>query len=387
MSGSQDAREERRQREAALAAQPTNGLWTLSQLQNLMDYGGGINSTMRFANSDNPLDYQNAGISLGGAPGNEALSAVEFMQKNGLTPRQYQEQYGGLPFRWNADGTVEYDPSLQGQVREYTPASYDRNQKIGIGGILALTGAGLAYGGLGAGGLAGTEVAAGGAMDMGVGLGGELGAWGGITPLATTAAGTGAAGTAASALSSLLKQAGIDASPGMLDLIGKGLGLGLGVYGANQQANSTEDLYNRFFDLGAPYRASLASLEANPEGFYSSPMVQGALQQGSDALSRSLSAKVGNPILNPTAMQEMQNFTTRGLLDAYNNRFSQLSSAGQLGVSQAAPLGVQSSNAQSGVYNALGAGASSLFGNQRDYTGELLDLLKSRSSLGSTSLA
>lgn len=199
---------------------------------------------------------------------------------------------------------------------------------------------------------------------------------------------TGAAGTGTSALSQLLKSTlGIDVAPGTLDLIGKGLGLGLGVYGANQQADASKSLADQYMSMGAPYRTSLAQLEANPEGFYKSPLVQGALQQGSDALARSLSAKVGNPILNPTALQEMQNFTTRGLLDAYNNRFSQLAGAGQLGVSQAAPLGVQANQAQGTTYNALGAGIQSVFGNQRDYTGELLDMLRGRQSFGSTSLA
>lgn len=199
---------------------------------------------------------------------------------------------------------------------------------------------------------------------------------------------TGAAGTGTSALSQLLKSTlGIDVAPGTLDLIGKGLGLGLGVYGSNKQADATKSLADQYMSMGAPYRTSLAQLEANPEGFYKSPLVQGALQQGSDALARSLSAKVGNPILNPTALQEMQNFTTRGLLDAYNNRFSQLAGAGQLGVSQAAPLGVQANQAQGTTYNALGAGIQSVFGNQRDYTGELLDMLRGRQSFGSTSLA
>lgn len=171
-----------------------------------------------------------------------------------------------------------------------------------------------------------------------------------------------------------------------LSLAGQLGSVGLGVYGANRQADATSDLYDRFFSLGAPYRQSLAALEANPQGFYSSPMVQGALQQGSDALSRSLSAKVGNPILNPTALQEMQNYTSRGLLDAYNQRFSQLAGAGQLGVSQSAGLGSQAASAQGGVPNALGAGLSSVFGKEQNYAQQLIDLLKNRPSFGGVSL-
>lgn len=212
------------------------------------------------------------------------------------------------------------------------------------------------------------------------GAGGGSGGAGGASNPATQATG--------SALSKFLKDnLGIEVGSGALGLLGDLLGTGLGVYGANKQAESMEDLYDKFLGLGKPYRDALSQLNANPSSFYSSPIVQGALQQGSDALSRSLSAKVGNPILNPTALQEMQNYTSRGLLDAYNNRWNQLASAGQLGVSQAAPLGVRSADAQSGVYDALGAGLGSVFGNQRDYAGELMDILRGRNNVGGYSLA
>lgn len=242
-------------------------------------------------------------------------------------------------------------------------------------------------GAAGAGGTAGLDQILSGYNPMG-----DYGEYGGYTAAntvptgtAATGAGAGAGSTASSALSRIL--GGNASTQDYLSLAGQLGSLGLGVYGANQQANATSDLYDRFFSLGAPYRQSLAALEANPQGFYSSPMVQGALQQGSDALSRSLSAKVGNPILNPTALQEMQNFTTRGLLDAYNNRFSQLASAGQLGVSQSAGLGSQAAASQSGIPNALGAGLSSVFGKEQDYAQQVLDLLKNRSSFSGMSLA
>jgi hypothetical protein len=208
--------------------------------------------------------------------------------------------------------------------------------------------------------------------------------------VAQTAGGTGgAAGLAQTAaqqaaktgLSKVLKDTlGIDVDSSTLDLIGKGLGLGLGVYGSNKQADAAKDLASQYMGMGAPYRAELANLNANPSSFYGSDIFQGALQQGSDALSRSLSAKVGNPILNPTALQEMQNYTTRGSLDAFNTRWNQLASAGQLGVSQAAPLGQQANAASGNTYNALGAGLQSVFGNQRDYAAEFMDLLNKRES-------
>lgn len=146
------------------------------------------------------------------------------------------------------------------------------------------------------------------------------------------------------------------------DLIGR-LGPSiLGFLGANNQSNAQNDLYKEWLKLGEPYRNSLASLNADPISFYNSPHVQGALQHGTDAMARSLSAKVGNPILNPTALQEMQNYTTRGLMDMYNQRFGQLTTAGQLGLGAAAGMGQGAVNAQAGPYNAIGAGIQSVFG-------------------------
>lgn len=262
------------------------------------------------------------------------------------------------------------------------------------GGAGALGGLDALEAGLGAYTNLGSPVAGGVGALGGPGTGGAMDALeagltsGASTPAGTllpAATGTGTASQAGSALSRIL--GGNASTQDYLSLAGQLGSLGLGVYGANQQANATSDLYDRFFSLGAPYRQSLAALEANPQGFYQSPMVQGALQQGSDALSRSLSAKVGNPILNPTALQEMQNYTTRGLLDAYNNRFSQLASAGQLGVSQSAGLGSQAAASQSGVPNALGAGLSSVFGKEQDYAQQVFDLLKNRSGFSGMSLA
>lgn len=178
----------------------------------------------------------------------------------------------------------------------------------------------------------------------------------------------GAASGAASAGNFLSRILGGNAGAGdWADLVGKiGPSL-LGYLGASKQSDSQQNLYNDWLSLGKEYRDSLSALNKDPMSYYSSPQVQGALQQGSDILARSLSAKVGNPILNPTALQEMQNFTTRGLMDMYNNRFGQLTTAGQLGLGAASGMGQGAVNAQAGPYNAIGAGIQSVFG-QDPYT-------------------
>jgi hypothetical protein len=253
---------------------------------------------------------------------------------------------------------------------------------LATAGIGAGTGAGLGLQLPAGGAITNTAAnlagAAGTTLPTTTGVGSGIGS--GVN-IATNAAGAGAGlGGATTAASSLLKmfndQFGTNLTSGDLDLIGKGLGLGLGYLGSKEQADAMQNLYNQQVSLGAPYRAELAKLNTNPSSFYNSDMFKGALQQGSDALARSLSAKVGNPILNPTALQEMQNYTTKGSLDAYNQRWNQLSSAGQLGLGAVPSLGSAAAQASGGTYNALGAGLGSVFGNQRDYAGEFLDLMK-----------
>jgi hypothetical protein len=186
-------------------------------------------------------------------------------------------------------------------------------------------------------------------------------------------------------VNSLIPGAGLtDADTGM---IGKLLATGLGGVGASQKADASSNLYRDFMDLGKPYRDSLASLEANPAAYYQSPEIQGAQQQGSDAMARSLSATVGDPIFNKTALQEMQNYNQAGLLNQLNQRRSFLANAGGLGVGQAAGLGSQAAQSQGGVYNALGAGLGTVFGNQKDYASELLDILKNRGGSSGFSLS
>jgi len=58
----------------------------------------------------------------------------------------------------------------------------------------------------------------------------------------------------------------------------------------------------------------------------------------------------------------MQNYTTQGLLGQLNQRRNFLAGAGGLGVNQAAPLGAQAAQGQGNVFNALGAGVNTVFG-------------------------
>jgi hypothetical protein len=68
------------------------------------------------------LSMEDAGKIFGYGPGSEwssggspdpRLGLGQFLGSRGLTPQQYQAQYGGLPFVFNPDGTVTFDPAAR----------------------------------------------------------------------------------------------------------------------------------------------------------------------------------------------------------------------------------------------------------------------------------
>jgi hypothetical protein len=152
-------------------------------------------------------------------------------------------------------------------------------------------------------------------------------------------------------------QGNIDDYLGAAGLIG---GTALGIKGANDQQDATKQLYDNFYGMGQPYRDSLATLNSNPSSFYSSPQYQGALDYGTQAVGKALSAKGGNPWGNETSKQAMLDFSGKFGLDAYNQRWNQLSSAGQLGLGATPGLGLANAQAQGGIPNAIGAGIAGL---------------------------
>jgi hypothetical protein len=195
----------------------------------------------------------------------------------------------------------------------------------------------------------------------------------------------------------------------------------LGAFGASQQSNALEQLardqmaleQGRFTTLlgredeaikrqqaaiewarsqGAPYRKQLSDLIANPSSFLQSPGVQSSVQQGTDALSRALSAKVGNPIGNMTALSDIQGYSTNALYSKLAEEMQRLGVLGGLspagtsgatvpgigtnlnqnvqdlsGKTQAAAIG-----ADSNIWNAVGSGLANVFNPQPS----LSDLLK-----------
>ena len=201
----------------------------------------------------------------------------------------------------------------------------------------------------------------------------------------------------------------------------------LGAFGANQQANSLADLARQQMELeqgrfttllgredeaikrqqaaidwaraqGQPYRDQFAGLLKDPSSFLTSPGVTASVDQGTNSLARALSAKVGNPIENPTALGEMQGYATNTLYGKLGEELNRLMAAGGLtsaggsgatvpgigtnlsqnvqdlsGKTQAAAIG-----ADSNIWNAIGSGIANVFNPQPS----LADLLKQMQGSG-----
>jgi hypothetical protein len=288
----------------------------------------------------------------------------------------------------------------------------------GAAGIDPASAAG-AMGGEVTGGLSLTDTlggTAGGSMDLtdiieelGNFTGGDTadGFTGSLDELFTAAEGSGSSSLA----SSLLKALGLGGTEstggGLADgwlarLLGAAIPAGLGAYGASQQSDALRALAEKQMGLesdrfntllgredaaikrqqdainwarqqGEPYRQQLSALLGNPSSFLQSEGVQSSVQQGTNALGRALSAKVGNPAGNMTAMGEMQNYATNSLYDKLGAEITRLGQLGGLtsaGSAGASVPGIQTTLSQN-VQNAGSGAATGSIQSDRDVLGNL----------------
>ena len=137
----------------------------------------------------------------------------------------------------------------------------------------------------------------------------------------------------------------------------------IGAFASNQQTGAITDLANKSAGFGAPYRQRLSDLYADPSSFLSSPEVQVPVQQGTDALARALSAKVGNPVGNMSAMGELQNYASNQLFGRLGQEKDRLAGFGGLSAYTNAAPGLEQSAIASNanMWNALGSSASNVF--------------------------
>jgi len=160
-----------------------------------------------------------------------------------------------------------------------------------------------------------------------------------------------------------------------LKLIGTAAPGLIAAYASGQQADALKEIanqqqarYDQFVGFGAPYRQKLSDLYSNPGSFLQSPEVQSSVQQGTDALARSLSAKVGNPIGNMTALGELQNYSANQLFGRLGQEKDRLAGFGGLSAYNQAGAGgsnlqslLAASGADAGVWGGIGRAAGDVF--------------------------
>lgn len=248
-----------------------------------------------------------------------------------------------------------------------------------LAGIGAGTGAGLGLELGTTGGTIGTTAsnlanAAGVGLDTITNAGSGIGTGVNVAGTAGTVAASTVPQTAASALSSLLKQyTGMDLSPGVIDLIGKGLGAGIGYLGTQQQTSALTNLQNQLNSQRAPFLNKAVGYLNNPDSFYTSPEATGA----ANAVLRQLSAGHGNPALSPTA----QSLATGALYDRYSNTVNSLGSLGLSGQGIQANLGQQIASSSGQPYAIAGNLASGLTSDSLDVNKILAQALQKQFSL------
>jgi hypothetical protein len=161
----------------------------------------------------------------------------------------------------------------------------------------------------------------------------------------------------------------------LTSLLGKIAPAALGAYGANQQANSYQDMMNQYFSLGAPYRSLLQQSYQPGFDISKEPGYQNAMDTTMNTYMRAASAgnaqgvAGGNPFNNPGAFMESQKYLAGNLALPYlQNYRSGLSSSGQLGLGPAAQFGGNAIQSQGGVYDAIGYGLGEIFNPKPDYT-------------------
>jgi hypothetical protein len=172
-------------------------------------------------------------------------------------------------------------------------------------------------------------------------------------------------------------------------LIGKIAPAALGAYGANQQANSYQDMMNQYFSLGAPYRSLLQQSYQPGFDISKEPGYQNAMDTTMNTYMRAASAgnaqgvAGGNPFNNPGAFMESQKYLAGNLALPYlQNYRSGLSSSGQLGLGPAAQFGGNAIQSQGGVYDAIGYGLGEVFNPKPDYMKQFAQMFQPKLANG-----
>src|SRR3990167_3725419 len=362
-----------------------------------------------------PFDAKNKAIAvnnitaMGGVNGNLRNDPAAWAQY-GIPEDVIQSQFGILQ-------NQEANASGSGLFGSTFDSLFDQTQSFVDQYALPIVGAGLGAMAMGAGGAAGSEAgAAAGAVETGLSAElaagapelAEAGQWW-VTPstpvgssMGFDAASVDAAAAAAQGSGVLPTAAGL--SPGTtaaisggaaavpslydrltggnaqnadyLELLGRVAPAALGAYASNQQANSLENIANKYAEYGAPSRARYEGSFAPGFTMASDPGYQDALDQSASAAWRAGSMG-GNPAGNPAALSEILDRLYKGT--AYpalqNYRTGNASAGGIASGTAAAPSLDQSAiGARTNVYNAFGAGIADVMNKPKSLAEQFSDL-------------
>lgn len=169
----------------------------------------------------------------------------------------------------------------------------------------------------------------------------------------------GAAG--GTALSKLLD--GSASASDFLELAGKLAGPAIGAIASNRQANSFEDLANKYMDFGAPSRARYEASYAPGFSMDMDPGYKDALDSTTKSFLHKASV-TGNPVDSPNAWQQtLTDVNSKFAYPALQDYRKTNASSGGLATFAAAAPGMETSaiNSTRGIYDSIGAGAADIF--------------------------
>jgi hypothetical protein len=332
-----------------------------------------------------------------------------------MTPQEFQLYLGRTPT--SQQELVDQSNGIRGVIEQAYPSG-EFNEKLGtmfgagaMGGIAA-TGIAAGAGALGEGGAGvmslGTDMTlgaslgpleatsamtagglqtAGGSMDEFIQLlsdGGDELAWdpeGADADYLTkwlsdgaSQGGTSFTSLAKTALSRILQNGG--STDDWVSVLGSAAPGLLQAFGNYQSGQDIKDLaaqqkgqFDEYKAMGAPYRTRLGDLVRDPSSFLSSPEVQVPVQQGTDALARALSSKVGNPVGNMSAQGELMNYASGKLFSRLGEEKDRMAGYGGLtpynNTAAGAPLATQLSQlgigADAGIYGGVGRAVGDVF--------------------------
>lgn len=179
---------------------------------------------------------------------------------------------------------------------------------------------------------------------------------------------TGGGGTGLQGVLDWIKQ-----NPGAVKLGSTGLQTLLGMFGADQKADSLKSLNETINQGRAPYLNTSLGFLNNPQSYF-----QGPGKAAVDANLRALSSTYGNPIDSPTAL----GIATDAGLRNWQNAVLGFGGLGTGGQGIQAQLGSQQINSEGGVLDALGYGLETIFNPKKSALEQLLESIKNQPKLG-----